>query len=148
MDARAYLSELSTTLLNRVRHADEREAGIGFAFGSQELRGAARALVDAGLLEPQAEREVLGEHDRQLRDRGHARPVSAAMWAQAGLRTQTPAAVVPSALATPSPVHLEAVIAVGAELGDAQGGTVTGLALELWTGELVFTYHVRAPLTA
>jgi hypothetical protein len=112
---------------------------IEFAFSRHELRGAARALQEAGLLTAEDTRTLLDEYDARLGEAGHLQRASAFMGASTSARAGGEGSPPPRSR---DPGRLERVITVP-QPSDATpvGDALVGLLLEVWTDMVAFHYR-------
>lgn len=135
MDAVHYLRGRIDAWLTSAGTADP----IEFAFSRHELRGAARALQEAGLLTAEDSRSLLDEYDARLGEAGHLQRASAFMGASTSARAGGEG---PPPVRGCDPGRLERMVAVpqlsdGTPVGDA----LVGLLLEVWTDMVAFHYR-------
>jgi hypothetical protein len=135
MDAVPYLRGRMDAWLTSAGTTDP----IEFAFSRHELRGAARALQEAGLLTAEDTRTLLDEYDARLGEAGHPQPASAFMGASTSARA---GGEDPPPARSREPGRLERMITVP-QPSDATpvGDALVGLLLEVWTDMVAFHYR-------
>ena len=112
---------------------------IELACSRHELRGAARALHEAGLLTAEDARTLLDEYDARLGEAGHLQQASAFLSSSTSLRAREEG---PPPARSRGPGRLERVITVP-QPSDATpvGAALVGLLLEVWTDLVAFHYR-------
>ena len=134
MDAVHYLRRRMDAWLTSAGTTDP----IEFVFSRHELRGAATALHEAGLLTAEDTRTLLDEYDARLGEAGHLQRASAFMGASTSARAGGEG---PPPARSHHPGRLERVITVP-QPSDASpvGDALVGLLLEVWTDMIAFHY--------